>query len=73
MEGVITAARELPAKVAEDVMTAAKEACTNGLNTIRLACAAIIVLTMLRNRRAATPSGEDAPQAKAAEDSLPTA
>ncbi|MFI0466099.1 MFS transporter [Saccharopolyspora sp. 5N102] len=80
MEDAITAARELPAKAAEALMTAAKEAYTSGLNTIGLACAALtaisatIAITMLRNRRGTTPSGNAAPQQeRATEDSLPTA
>ncbi|MGP3986457.1 MFS transporter [Streptomyces sp. 3N207] len=63
MENAVTATRRLPAEAGDALLTAAKAAYTNGLNAIGIACAVItavsaaISLTMLRDRRGATPSG----------------
>lgn len=83
MEDAVTAARELPAGTAEGVLTAARDAYTNGLNTIGIACAAVtavsaaIALTMLRDRRGSTPPADVPPRREGepepAEDQLPAA
>ncbi|MGW1017320.1 hypothetical protein [Streptomyces niveus] len=70
MEDAVTAARDLPAGPADDLLTAAAEAYTRGLNTIGVACAVIaaisatIALTMLRRSRGAVPTGDRAPAAR---------
>ncbi|WP_091094904.1 hypothetical protein [Micromonospora citrea] len=64
-------ARQLPAETAEALMTAARTACTGGLNTIGIACAVItalsaaISLTVLREHRGAAPSGDVPPTQEA--------
>ncbi|MDI3405691.1 MFS transporter [Streptomyces cavernicola] len=79
MEAALDAARQLPAAAGEALLTAAKSAYTDGLNTIGVACAVItaisaaIALTMLRRRGAgrvdsgagAAPEAEAAPGAGA--------
>ncbi|MFI5801682.1 MFS transporter [Streptomyces sp. NPDC051561] len=61
MEGAVNAALELPARAAESLLAAAKEAYTSGLNTVAVACVVItaisatIALTLLRDRRTAAP------------------
>ncbi|MHC0433589.1 MFS transporter [Streptomyces sp. O3] len=67
MENAIAAAQDLPVASGEDLLAAAREAYTNGLNSVGIACAVIaavsaaIALTTLRKNRGAVPSGE-APQ-----------
>ncbi|MFG2500812.1 MFS transporter [Streptomyces sp. NPDC048441] len=83
MEDAVNAARQLPAEPAEALMTAAKTAYTNGLNTVGIACVLItaistaISLAMLRKRHGTTPSGDIPPRQEGkreatAEDSLST-
>ncbi|MFJ8745874.1 MFS transporter [Embleya sp. NPDC127516] len=82
MENAVTAARDLPAEPSENLLAAAAQAYTNGLNVIGVACAVItatsaaLALAMLRKSRGATPSDGGTPERDAksetAENSLST-
>ncbi|MCT2590786.1 MFS transporter [Streptomyces sp. N2-109] len=73
MEDAMTAARDLPDAAGRELLTAAGDAYTNGLNTIGVACAviaaisAVLALTMLRESRGADPAGGAPPQQEASE------
>lgn len=73
MEDAINAAETLPAETSENLLTAAGQAYTSGLNAIGVACAVItaisaaVALTMLRKRGGTTPPAADAPPPRPAD------
>ncbi|MER8226333.1 MFS transporter [Streptomyces sp. NPDC094143] len=75
MEGAIVAAQDLPADLRDQVLTAAREAYTGGLNVVGVVCASLIAVTAvlavtLLRKVGGTPPAEDEPAA-ARQESVP--